>query len=208
MWFLGNWNFSASVIKVHGWQEALILSWVNIISNIILDSDSRCLKLWGEIWSYHLNAFTWTFGQRNQANVWQTEHYCQELITGQNLETWDGTWDRFPVCRKVRILSDIVVKSTQQSVKFTLSLLCGAKLKLTLTDCGNITNQFASKREVVHHQKEANVLKKFYSSQLTHHSHIIGKLCLEQKQSKKKLPHLEQLPRFSPRPTTSLHCPE
>ena len=26
----------------------------------------------------------WT---QNQANVWQTELYCQELITGQNLET-------------------------------------------------------------------------------------------------------------------------
>ena len=37
-------------------------------------------------------------------------------------------------------------------------------MKLTLTDCENITNQFASKKEVVHHQKEANVLKKFYSS--------------------------------------------
>ena len=78
----------------------------------------------------------------------------------------------------MRILSDIVVKSTQQSVKFTLSLLCGAKLKLTLTDCGNITNQFASKREVVHHQKEANVLKKFYSSQLTHHAVTLLENCV------------------------------
>lgn len=99
----------------------------------------------------------------------------KSLSPVRNLETWDGTWDRFPVCRKVIIL---IVKSTQQSVKFTLSLLCGAKLKLTLTDCGNITNQFASKREVVHHQKEANVLKKFYSSQLTHHAVTLLENCV------------------------------
>ena len=137
------------------------------------------------------------------------ELYCQELISGQNPETWDGTWDRFLVCRKVIILSDTVKRcSVNRSVKFTLSLLSGAKLKLTLTDCENITNQFATKREVVHHQKEPNVLKKLYSSRHTVSVVTLLENCVwnRSKARKKKLPHLDQLPRFSPR--TSVRCPE
>ena len=101
--------------------------------------------------------------EKPSLGVCQTELYCQELISGQNLETWDGTWDRFLVCRKVIIIYSEVF-SQQISQIYIKSSVYGAKLKLTLTDCENITNQFASKKEVVHHQKEANVLKKFYSS--------------------------------------------
>ena len=77
--------------------------------------------------------------------------------------------------------------SVNRSVKFTLSLLSGAKLKLTLTDCENITNQFATKREVVHHQKRGECFEEIlFIATHSLSSHIIGKLCLEQKQSKKE----------------------
>ena len=78
---------------------------------------------------------------------------------------------RSPELRKVITLSDksdsvqLFSKQIHQCSYISIQFSLGrAKLNLTLTDCENITNQFATKREVIYHQKEANVFKKLFTA--------------------------------------------